>query len=956
MVAQYRPGRISLSSVSSNRKYFERIYQSSIQDICTENKLPFSRPEIAELAEMVARYTVGYGILEILLNDKRLTDLYVDAPIGQRPLYVVHSEFGQCQTNILYSNEEAQSMISKMRAMSGRPFDEAHPILDFDIPDLDTRLAMIGPPLSSAGPAFAFRLHKVTPWTLHQFIDRKFITPLGAGLLSFFVDSQSTMLVTGSRGSGKTSLMSALMLEIMQNQRVLVQEDSVTGDASIVVEREGRMEKTTVGVLTDSLIEKYGSLNQSGREILFANPESIRVFSLTSGGKVVLMPVSQFMRHKVNKKILEVTTRSGKKIKVTEDHSLFGLKNNEIQPVKTRDLRKGGFIAVPRGIDFERPSVSHCNLLDHLPKFKSGFVVGGPELRALIAGNWNAIRALAKRFGYQRNAIQVWKRNAVLPANVLSELDFSSMNPSELKLKMDKDSKPIPVIIPFTDSFLNLVGLWLADGCYDSNYAVIISSPDCLEPVQETVKVLGLKVRRHSDGFSWMISNTTLVFFLKEILGLKGDAYSKKFPDWVYGLSKEQSAMVLKGLFSGDGSVSKYETAISLVSQELIEGIQFLLLRHGIISRKHKQSLRDHTISLRISSVPMNRKFREHIGFLQEYKINKLDSVCSRNYFHDVTDVIPFSAEDKQAFGNLFSSFNSPDYVTRNYSLGRKKFGSLLQQKTASLDESLFSRFSRLLNAEVFWDEVVSVRSVESTGTFVYDFSVPGTENFVCENIIAHNTAELPVPYMKEIGFNVQHLKTSAPVGGSKQSTEVSPAEALRTGLRLGDSALIVGEVRSTEAKVLFEAMRVGAAGNIVMGTIHGDSAYSVWDRVVNDLGVPSTSFKAADIVVVARPIRFSGSLQRVRRLVQVTEVKKNWVTDPSREGGLLDLMLYDAGKDSLDLVEDNLKESDLFSKVSRLTGLSLEQIWSNIRLNAASKEHLVSLRRNSICRTCWRR
>ena len=70
-----------------------------------------------------------------------------------------------------------------------------------------------------------------------------------------------------------------------------------------------------------------------------------------------------------------------------------------------------------------------------------------------------------------------------------------------------------------------------------------------------------------------------------------------------------------------------------------------------------------------------------------------------------------------------------------------------------------------------------------------------------------------------------------------KSPGEVKPEDALRTALRLGDSAIIVGEVRSVEAKVLYEAMRIGAAGNVVMGTIHADSAYAVWDRVVNDLG-----------------------------------------------------------------------------------------------------------------------
>ncbi len=432
IVASYRPGKTSLSSLAKSRKYFERVYQSTIRDISKENNIPLENQEIIELSQIVARYTVGYGILELLLSDRNLTDIYIDSPIGQKPLYVVHNEFGQCATNIVYTESEASSMISKIRAMSGRPFDEAHPILDFDLPDLETRIALIGPPLSPDGAAFAFRLHKTTPWTLAQFIDKKFITPLGAGLLSFFVDTQATMLVTGSRGSGKTSLMQALMLEILQTSRIIVSED----------------------------------------------------------------------------------------------------------------------------------------------------------------------------------------------------------------------------------------------------------------------------------------------------------------------------------------------------------------------------------------------------------------------------------------------------------------------------------------------------------------------------------TQEIPVPYMKEIGFNVQRLKTRSPIGSSSEETnEVRPEDALRTALRLGDSALVIGEVRSTEAKVLYEAMRIGAAGNIVMGTIHGDSAYAVWDRIVNDLDVPNTSFKATDLVVVARPIRFEGSLDRHRRVVQITEVKKHWTTDPEMEGGLLDLMLFNAKKDKLELLEDNLKESEIFTKISNLTGLTLDQIWKDIRSNAASKEFLVEMK-----------
>jgi hypothetical protein len=332
--------------------------------------------------------------------------------------------------------------------------------------------------------------------------------------------------------------------------------------------------------------------------------------------------------------------------------------------------------------------------------------------------------------------------------------------------------------------------------------------------------------------------------------------------------------------------------------------------------------------------------FNESIGFLQEHKKERLKRLCEHEPLQDVRDTIPLSNFYKEQLSE-FKSFNSHDYITRGNSLGREKLKQLLQSEQFE-DTCLYEKLYSLAFGDVYWDEVKAIELVSDEAVQVYDFSVPGTENFVCENILAHNTLELPIDYMKEVGFNIQRLKTRSPISVSKTETEVAPEEALRTALRLGDSALVIGEVRSKEAKVLYEAMRIGAAGNVVLGTIHADSAYSVWDRVVNDLEVPTTSFKATDLIVVARPIRFKGSSQRVRRVVEITEIKKHWNDDPEREGGLLSLMSYDAAKDSLELMEDNLKESELLQKVQKTSGMTVNEIWEDVRLRGNAKLFLV--------------
>jgi type IV secretory pathway ATPase VirB11/archaellum biosynthesis ATPase len=118
--------------------------------------------------------------------------------------------------------------------------------------------------------------------------------------------------------------------------------------------------------------------------------------------------------------------------------------------------------------------------------------------------------------------------------------------------------------------------------------------------------------------------------------------------------------------------------------------------------------------------------------------------------------------------------------------------------------------------------------------------------------VTIEDTPELPVAELRERDRDVQALHTDAggTVEGESAGRSVSPAKALRSALRLGDGALVVGEVRGEEAGALYEAMRVGAHGHAVLGTIHGDSAAAVRERVVSDLGVPASSFAATDLVV----------------------------------------------------------------------------------------------------------
>ncbi|MBC5792985.1 MAG: type II/IV secretion system ATPase subunit [Nanohaloarchaea archaeon] len=210
--------------------------------------------------------------------------------------------------------------------------------------------------------------------------------------------------------------------------------------------------------------------------------------------------------------------------------------------------------------------------------------------------------------------------------------------------------------------------------------------------------------------------------------------------------------------------------------------------------------------------------------------------------------------------------------------------------------------------------------------------------------VTVEDTLELPIRQMKDLGFNLESMKSRSVI--TQVENELAAQDAIRTSLRLGDSALVIGEVRSDEAKTLYEAMRVGAVANFVGGTIHGEDAYSVFDRVVNDLNVPKTSFKATDIIVQVNKIQSPDGLETYRRVTGITEVRKEWTDDPQEEGAFVDLMRYDSNKDELVPTDTLLNgESLILNRIAeniREWKNDWEAVWNNIQLRKDIKEEIV--------------
>jgi type IV secretory pathway ATPase VirB11/archaellum biosynthesis ATPase len=236
---EHHPKNVSLESLEQTRSYVKREAERLIPELSSKHDIVLgsNRKEELEntekLSEIVAKYTSGLGVIEVLLKDDHIQDAYVDAPASSSFVHVILSGIAderignKLRTNIRLGEEAAESLLSKFRLESGRPFSESMPVLEHNLPSFGTRVTVVGEPLSPKGVAIALRRHSTRPWTLLKFVANRTLTAEAAGLISFLIDGRSTILVAGSRGAGKSSLLGAMMLEFPQSQRIITIEDTL---------------------------------------------------------------------------------------------------------------------------------------------------------------------------------------------------------------------------------------------------------------------------------------------------------------------------------------------------------------------------------------------------------------------------------------------------------------------------------------------------------------------------------------------------------------------------------------------------------------------------------------------------------------------------------------------------------------------------------------------------------
>jgi pilus assembly protein CpaF len=177
--------------------------------------------EVLAAVETLRSEFVGAGPLEPLLREPGVTDVLVNGP---DEVWVDRGR-GLEPAGIRFAGDrDVRRLAVRLAAAVGRRLDDAVPCADVRLPD-GVRLHAVLPPVSSQ-VCLSFRVPRRQAFGLDEWVASSSMPATVADVLRAVVAARVSFVVTGGTGTGKTTLLAALLGCVDPGERIVLVEDS----------------------------------------------------------------------------------------------------------------------------------------------------------------------------------------------------------------------------------------------------------------------------------------------------------------------------------------------------------------------------------------------------------------------------------------------------------------------------------------------------------------------------------------------------------------------------------------------------------------------------------------------------------------------------------------------------------------------------------------------------------
>lgn len=178
--------------------------------------------DVLALVDRLRSEMLGAGPLDAVLALPGVTDVLVNGP---------HQVFADCggglePVDIRFQGEDVvRRLAQRMAAIAGRRLDDASPWVDARLPD-GTRLHAVLAPLARPGTVISLRVPARTVFSLGDLGALGMLDGGADEQLRRIVAARASFVVTGGTGSGKTTVLAAMLAWVDPADRIVIVEDS----------------------------------------------------------------------------------------------------------------------------------------------------------------------------------------------------------------------------------------------------------------------------------------------------------------------------------------------------------------------------------------------------------------------------------------------------------------------------------------------------------------------------------------------------------------------------------------------------------------------------------------------------------------------------------------------------------------------------------------------------------
>ncbi len=212
---------------------WEKLEERDKKEYLVESVESFIRSREMNLSELtkerimyyIVRDFIGYGPVDILMNDDDIEDISCDGT--GIPLFIFHKKYESIKTDILFEDDEVlDSFIIALGQRCGKNISVASPILDGTTKEGHRVQATYSHEVTTRGSSFTIRRFKERPFTPVDVIKFHTASPEMIAYLWMMVENGKSLIICGGTACGKTATLNAVTLFIPPGAKIVTMEDT----------------------------------------------------------------------------------------------------------------------------------------------------------------------------------------------------------------------------------------------------------------------------------------------------------------------------------------------------------------------------------------------------------------------------------------------------------------------------------------------------------------------------------------------------------------------------------------------------------------------------------------------------------------------------------------------------------------------------------------------------------